>query len=135
MRSMLPSEIKRIPSRLMRELIVSTIKMINSIRREGGVHPVMSSSQIVAGRKLILPQCPPGAVVYAVKGDSSNNVDEMRTSDALYLRPNDSGGGHFVYNINTMQRTSACRVIGINKKPIPMTDLVINTINSQASRE
>ena len=41
-RSMLPSQIIRIPSRLMRELIVSTVKMINSIRREGGVPPVMS---------------------------------------------------------------------------------------------
>ena len=59
----------------------------------------------------------------------------MRTFDALYLRPNDSGGGHFVYNIRTMQRSSACRVIGIDKKPIPMTDLMIKTINSQASRE
>ena len=67
-RSMLPSKIKRIPSCLMRELIISTIKMINSIRRKGGVHPVMSPRQIVTGRKLVLPPYPPGAVVYAVKG-------------------------------------------------------------------
>ena len=91
-RSMLPRQIKRIPSRLMRELIASTVKMINSIRREGGVHLVMSPRQIVAGRKLVLSPYPPGAVVYAVKGDSSNSVDEMRTFDDLYLRPNDSGG-------------------------------------------
>ena len=96
---------------------------------------MMSPRQIVAGRKLIFPPYPPRAVVYAVKGNSSNNVDEMRTFDSLYLRPKDSGGGHFVYNINTMQRASACRVIGINKKPILMTDLVIKIINSQASRE
>ena len=40
-----------------------------------------------------------------------------------------------MYNINTMQRNLACRVIGINKKPIPMTDLMIKVINSQARRE
>ena len=66
---MLPKKIKRIPSRLMRELVISTIKIIDSIRRKGGVHPVMSSRQIVTGRKLVLPPYPPGAFVYAVKGD------------------------------------------------------------------
>ena len=99
---MLPKRIKIIPSRLMRELVISTIKMINSIRRKGGAHPVMSSRQTVTGRKLVLPPYPPGTFVYAVKGDSSNSVDEMRTFVALYLQPNDEGGGHFVYNINTM---------------------------------
>ena len=59
----------------------------------------------------------------------------MRTFAALDLRPNDEGGGHFVYNINTMQRSSACRIIGINKKPIPMDDNVIATINKQAREE
>ena len=73
--------------------------------------------------------------MYTVKGDSSNSIDEMRTFDVLYLRPNDDGGGHFVYNIYTMQRNLACRVIGVNKKPIPMTGLMIKVINSQASRE
>ena len=40
-----------------------------------------------------------------------------------------------MYNIDTLQRNSACRVIRINKKPIPMTDLMIKVINSQARRE
>lgn len=80
----------------MRELIIFTIKMINSIKRKEGVHPVMSPRQIVTGRKLVLPPYPLGAVVYAVKGDSLNSIDEMRTFDALYLRPNADGGGHFV---------------------------------------
>ena len=59
----------------------------------------------------------------------------MSTFDALYLRPNADSGGHFVYKIDTIQRNLACRVIGINKNPIPMTDLMIKVINSQASRE
>ena len=82
---MLPKKIKTIPFRLMRELVISTIKMINSIRRKGGVHPVMSSRQIVTSTKFVLSSYPPGTFVYAVKGDSSNSADDMRTFDALYL--------------------------------------------------
>ena len=67
--------------------------------------------------------------------NTANSVDEMRTFEALYLRPNDEGGGHFVHNIQTMQENSTCRVIGSNKEPIPMTDLIINVINQQAARE
>ena len=134
-RSMLSKRIKRIPTRLMRELVMSTVKMINSIRRKGGVHPVMSPRQIITGRRMKLPPYPPGSCVYAVRGGTTNSVDNMRSFAALYLCPNDEGGGHFVYNIDTMQRCSACRVVGINKKPIPMPDNVIDTINKQASEE
>ena len=59
----------------------------------------------------------------------------MRTFEALYLRPNDEGSGRFEYNIKTIRRNLACRVIGTNKKPIPMTDLIIDIINQQAARE
>ena len=83
----------------------------------------------------IVKAYPPDVFVYAVKGSSSNSVDEMRTFDALYLRPNDERGGHFVYNINTMQQNFACQVIGINKEPIPMTDLMVHFINGQAKGE
>ena len=73
--------------------------------------------------------------MYAVKGNITNSIDKTRTFAALYLRPNDERGGHFVYNINTMQRSSVFRVVGVNKKPIPFTDLVIDTINKQAKEE
>ena len=82
-RSILPKEIKRIPTRLMRELVVSTVKMINSIRRKSGVHPVMSSRQVVTGRRMVLPPFPPGSCVYAVRGGTTNSVDNMRTFTAL----------------------------------------------------
>ena len=78
----------QMPTQLMRELVVSAVKMINSIRRKGGVHPVMSPRQIVEGGKTVLPSYPPGAFVYAVKGGATNCIDNLRTIDALYLRPN-----------------------------------------------
>ena len=134
-RLMLPKEIKRLPARLMRELVVSAVKMINSRRRKRGVHPVMSPREIVTGKRMVLPSYPPGAYMYSVKGRTTNSIDNMRTFAALYLCPNDERGGYFVYNIATMQRSSACRVIRINKKPIPMTDLIIDTINKQAKED
>ena len=109
--------------------------MINSIRRKGEVHPVMSSRQIIVGRRMKLPPYPPGSCVYAIPGRTTNSVDNLRSFASLYLRPNDEGGGHFVYNINTMQRCSVARVVGYNKKPIPMDDNVIATINKQAKEE
>ena len=96
---------------------------------------MMSAGRVVTGRRLVLPPYPPGSLVYAVYGNTTNSIDEMRTFEALYLRPNDEEGGHFVHNIQTMQENSTCRVIGSNKKPIPMTDLIINVINQQAARE
>ena len=131
-RSMLPKRIKRILARLMRELVVSTVMMVNSIRRKGGVHPVMSPRLIVTAMKIVLPPYPPGLYVYGDKGGTTNIIDNSRTIPALYLRPNTEGGGHFVYNIHTMQRCSVCQVIGINKKPIPMGDDLIKLINKQA---
>ena len=90
---------------------------------------------IVIVRKVVLPLYLPGLCVYAVKGGTINSIDNMRTFPALYLRPNDEGGGNFVYNVHTMQRCSACRVIGIKEKPIPMDDNVIEAINKQAAGE
>ena len=84
---------------------------------------------------MVLPPYPPGLYVYGVKGGTTNSIDNSRTFGALYLRPNNEGGGHFVYNIHTMQRCFVCRVIGINKKPIPMDDNLIELINKQASEE
>ena len=34
-----------------------------------------------------------------------------------------------------MQRSSVWRFVGVNKKPIPFTDLVVGTINKQAKEE
>ena len=107
-RSMLPKRIKRVPTRLMRILVVSTVKMANSIKRKEGVHPVMFPRLIMTRTKRVLPPYPPGSYVYGVRGGTTNSIDNSRTFAALYLRPNDEGGGHFVYNIHTIQRYSAC---------------------------
>ena len=93
---------------------------------------MISPRQIITGRRMVLPPYPPQSCEYVVKGNITNSIDKTRIFAALYLCPNDEGGGHFVYNINTMQRSSACRVVGLNKKTIPFDGLVIDSINKQA---
>ena len=95
----------------------------------------MSPKQIITRRRMKLPSYPPGSYVYVVPEKTSNSIDKMRSFAALCLRPTNEGGGHFVYNIATMERYSVGRIIGINKKPIQMTDNVIDTINKQAKEE
>ena len=90
----------------MMELVYATNVMVNSIRRDGGVHPVMSLQYIVVGRMFVTPPYPPGSFDYSVPGSTTNSTDKMQTFNNLYLRPNEEGGGRFVYNINTIQRNS-----------------------------
>ena len=132
-RSMLP--FKKLPKRLLMEIVYTVFQLMNAVRRKGGVHPTMSARQIVTGKKLIIPPFMPGALVYGVPGGSSNSVEKMRTFEALYLRPNDGGGGHFVYNISTKQINSVPRVIGLAGKAIPMINEIIKTINDQGTNE
>ena len=90
---------------------------------------------IVTGRKMEVLLYPPGSCVYAVKGDTTNSIDNMRNFPGLYLRSNNEGGGHCVNSIHTIQRCSACRVVGIKKRPIPMDVNVIKTIYKQPAGE
>jgi hypothetical protein len=125
----------KIPRRLLMEIIYAIIPLMNAITRKGGGHPTMSPGEIVTGKKLIIPPFVPGTYVYGVPGGSLNVTDRPRSFEALYLRPNDGGGGHFVYNIITKQRNSVPRVVGEEGKGIPMTDAIIRTINDQGSYE
>ena len=94
-RSMLPIGIKRILKRLMMKFSYTTTVMMNSIHKKGGVHGTISPRTIVTGKRLRIPPYPPGSFIYCVHGNSTNSVDKMGTFDALYLRPNDGGGGYF----------------------------------------
>jgi hypothetical protein len=97
--SMLP--FTKIPRRLSMEIIYAIVPLMNAVTRKGGVHPTMSPREIVTGKKLVIPPFVPGTFVYRVPGGSSSGTDKFRSFEALYLRPNGGGGGHFVYNINT----------------------------------
>ena len=84
---------------------------------------------------MVLLPYPLRSYLYGVKEGMTNNIDNMRTFPALYVCPNNKGGEYSVYNINNMQRCSVCQIIGIKKKPIPMENNVIETINKQALSE
>ena len=113
----------------------SNIKIINSKRKKKGVHPVMLSSHIIKGKQFVLLSYSSGSFVYAVKGGTSNSCNKIRAFDALYLKSNNERVGHFVNNIDTMQRNSLWRGIKINKKSIPMNNLMIDLQNSQPRKK
>ena len=103
--------------------------MANLIRKDGGVHPVMLPCQIVTGIGLLTSSYHPRSLTYAIRGKTLKRIDIMQLFDALYLRPNEEGGGCFVYNINTMQPNSVHQVIRYKNKPIPIPQETIDTIN------
>ena len=47
----------RYPKRFTIEMVKRVVVLINSFRRESGVHPVMSSRQILFGKKFKTPLC------------------------------------------------------------------------------
>jgi hypothetical protein len=68
---------KKIPKRLLMEIVYTVVQLMNAVRRKGGVHPTMSARQQVTGKKLIIPPFMLGALVYGVPGGSSNSVEKM----------------------------------------------------------
>ena len=94
----------------------------------------MTPRHVLTGERLIIPPFPIVSFCYAIpenKPNTSRSDEKGKSFDVIYLRPNTSGSGHFVYNINTMQRNSAPRVVEFNVKPIPWSDLIVKTINAQ----
>ena len=62
--------------------------------------------------------------------ETSNDTEQERTVDALYLGSSDNGSGHDVVKLSTKQRTSASRVT-----LIPMTQDLIDRINTMGIGE
>ena len=118
-----------IPRRLTIEMVRAATVLINSIPRKGGVHDAMSARELITGKKLQIPLCRVGEFVIA-HNYTSSDVEKPRGFDALYLRPNDNGSGHFVFNIATK------RVVLVPRcTPAPMTDTTIATVNAAGKAE
>ena len=71
--------------------------LINSFRRKSGVHPVMSSRQILFDNKFKTPLYKISELVMVYDVTSNNRTTNSRDFFALYIGPNDSGTGHIVF--------------------------------------
>ena len=115
---------KKYPKRLTIEMTKRATVLINSFRRKSGVHSVMSSRQIIFGKKLKTPMCKMGELVLAYDVLSNNKASKPRAFYALYIGPNDGNTGHSVFKLSSKKMiiTPIC-------KPIPMPDNVIEVVN------
>ena len=100
---------KRLPRRLVVELVCTAVFWINSNPRLDGVHPTLSPRAIMTGHPLTIKnvEFQYGEFVQATEpsktNSSKNNMDE-RTSDAIYCRPSGNHqGGFWVYKLSTAQ--------------------------------
>jgi hypothetical protein len=121
---------KRLPRRLLIEIVYKTIIMIVSIVRKGGVSTFLSSREIITGVKLKLPPHEIGQFVYASVGENNNETDVYRTFAALYIGRSDNGSGHHVFDIRTGRKKSTPRVTAL-----PMPQYVTDRINSMGKHD
>ena len=92
---------KRLPRAITIEMASRATTLINSFNRKGNVHPVLSPREIVTGRRFITPICHFGDLVMAYNTKASNDTGTQRAVYSLYIRPNDAGTAHYVYNMTT----------------------------------
>ena len=126
-RTMMPY--KKLPKRFTIEMVHRITILINSLPKQNGIHPVLSPREIVTGKKFRCPTIRIGQYVQGHTG-GSNDTDEERSIDALYIGRADNGSGHMVFKLNTKQPVSVNRVT-----IIPTSDATIKTINDIGEQE
>jgi hypothetical protein len=103
----------KLPKRFLIELVNQVIKLMNSLPKKGGIHPIISPRELVTGKKLRVPSIHIGQYVQEHTGGKtigSNDTAEERSIDALYIGRADNGSGHIVFKLSTKQPVSVNRV-------------------------
>ena len=92
---------KRLPRTITIEMASRATTLINSSNCKGNVHPVLSAREIVTGQRFITPICHFGDLVMAYNTKALNDIGTQQVVYLLYIRPNDAGPVHYVYNMTT----------------------------------
>ena len=92
---------KKYRKRLTIKMTKYVIVLINLLRRESGVHSVLSSRQILLVKKLKTPLCKIEDLVMAWDVKANNKTSRPRVFYALYIGPNNSGTSHSVFKLLT----------------------------------
>ena len=81
-------------------MVHCVVILMNSLPRKGGLHSVLSPREIVTGHKF---RCPKTQIEQYVQGlvGSTNDTENERSIDALYLGRADNGSGHRVFKLGT----------------------------------
>jgi hypothetical protein len=96
---------KKIPKRFTIEMVHRVTMLINSLPKQNGIHSILSPREIVTGKKF---QCPSIKIGQYVQGHTggSNNTEQERSIDSIYIGRADNGSGHVVFKLNTKQPVS-----------------------------
>ena len=84
---------RKIPKRLVIEMVERVVILLNSIPREGGIHQILSPREIVTEKRFHCPEWPIGQYGQGMIG-GTNSIEKERSVDILYLGRNDNGSGH-----------------------------------------
>ena len=119
---------KRMPIRMVTEMVYSAVFWLNSLIPEHGVSVTMSPRELMTGVSLDANthgRFQFGEYVMAHQDETNNSLDP-RALDTIYLRPSGNvQGGYWAYDVN-----SAHRVHRMHGTAMPMTDSIIERINS-----
>jgi hypothetical protein len=120
---------KKIPKRFTIEMVHRVTMLINSLPKQKGIHSILSPRGIITGKKFRCPSIKIGQYVQGHTG-GSNDTEQKRSIDSLYIGRADNGSGHVVFKLNTKQLVSVNRVT-----PIPTNEAIIKTVNDMAEQE
>jgi hypothetical protein len=97
--------------------------LINSLPKQNGIHSVLSPQEILTGKKFRCPSIKIGQYVQGHTG-GTNDTNQERSIDALYIGQGDNGSGHVVFKLNTKQPVSVnCVTV------VPTSEADMKTVN------
>ena len=94
-----------------------------------GVHVAISPRELITGKKMRVPKFKTGQYVFG-KTKTTNNVDEPRCVDGLYVGPNDNGTGDWVFKLDTKKVVSVKQT-----KEVPIPQSIIDSVEKMAEEE
>ena len=124
---------KKMPIRMVIELVYSTYFWLNSVIPKHGVSQTQSPHEIMTG--VVLDAAKHGRYQFGeylmAHNDETNNSMDDRAADSIFLRPcGNLQGGFYALDLATGRR-----IHRMHGTPVPMTDTAIARVTSFATKE
>ena len=111
------------------EIVKQVTILVNSLPRAGGVHDALLTRELITGKVLRIPKCKIGAYVHGHL-PITNDTDEPRTTEGLYIGLNNNGNGYWIFKLKTKQQILVPRVT-----EAPMHEYIIDAVNKMGEEE
>ena len=91
---------KTIPKPMMIEMVHRVFIFVNSLSRNCSIHSILLCRELMTGKKFWCPTIRIGQYILGLVG-VTNNIEQERTIDRMYLGQADNGSGHIVFKLDT----------------------------------